>query len=83
MGRKNDGLTPRQRQSQQIMRDKSAKKKRKALVRKCSLIGGGVFTVLLVAGGVWSWKSGAAVRVAQAIEDARRDGAGGGVYCGP
>ncbi len=69
MARKNDGLTPRQRQSQQIMRDKTAKKKRKALVRKCSLIGGGVVSVLLLGGGVWCWKSGAALCGVQAVQD--------------
>ncbi len=68
MARKSDGLTPRQRQSQQIMRDKSAKKKRKALVRKCSLIGGSVLSVLLLAGGVWCWKSGAAVKAVETVQ---------------
>lgn len=69
MPRKSDGLTPRQRQSQQIMRDKTAKKKRKAMMRKVSLVGGAVVSVLLIGGGVWSWKSGAAVRVAQTMQD--------------
>ncbi len=50
------------------MRDKSAKKKRKALVRKCSLIGGSVLSVLLLAGGVWCWKSGAAVKAVETVQ---------------
>ena len=69
MARKNSDLTPRQRQSQQIMREKSAKKKRKVLMRKVTLIGGGLLSVVLLGGGVWLWKSGAAVRTAQAISD--------------
>lgn len=67
MARKSDGLTPRQRQSQQIMRDKTARKKRKAMMRKVYMVGGSVFTVLLVGFGVWSWKSGAAVRTYDAV----------------
>ena len=70
MGRKkDDGLTPRQRQSQQIMRDKQARKKRRALMRKCALVGGGVFAVLLVAGSVWAWRSGALEKAATATEN--------------
>ena len=69
MGRRNDdGLTPRQRQSQQIMRDKQARKKRKAMLRKVALIGGAVLSVLLVGGGVWAWRSGAMEKVALATE---------------
>ena len=49
-------LTPRQRQSQQIMREKAARKKRKILMRKLAI----------AAGGLWAWKSGAAVRTATA-----------------
>jgi cell division protein FtsQ len=67
MARKAAKLTPRQRQSQQIMRDKAARKKRKALMRKLILVGGGAFCTLLVSGGLWTWKSGAALRTANAI----------------
>jgi cell division protein FtsQ len=69
MPRKNDGLTPRQRQSQQIMRAKTAMKKRKALVRKCSIIGGSGFAVIIVAGGIWGWKSGMAAKAVQSAEN--------------
>ena len=73
MARKNDGLTPRQRQSQQIMRDKTAKKKRKALMRKCSLVGGLVFSVLVVGGGVWGWRSGILTKTSQAVQESAYD----------
>lgn len=68
MARKSDGLTPRQRQSQQIMRDKTAKKKRKAMMRKVSIIGGASLSVLLLGGGLWAWKSGAVGRMTQAVQ---------------
>lgn len=69
MGKRDDSLTPRQRQSQQIMRDKAAKKRRKIIMRKVFLIGGGVLGVLLLSGGTWAWKSGAAARAAQAVSN--------------
>jgi len=69
MARKSDQLTPRQRQSQQIMRRKAAKKKRRAMLRKVTLIGGGVLCVAAMGGGVWLWKSGTAARTAHALVD--------------
>lgn len=68
MPRKNDGLTPRQRQSQQIMRDKTAKRKRRAFMRKCGFIGGGAFAVLLLGGGGWAYQSGAAEKAVDAVQ---------------
>lgn len=68
--KKTDNLTPRQRQSQSIMREKAARKKRKELIRKATLIGGGIFSLMLAGGGVWAWKSGAAARTATAVADA-------------
>ena len=67
MAKKSAKLTPRQRQSQQIMRDKAARKKRKVLIRKILFVGGGAFCTLALAGGIWAWQSGAAVRTANAI----------------
>ena len=69
MPRKSDTLTPRQRQSQQIMREKSARKKRKVLMRKVTIYGGSVLGVLLLGTTVWLWKSGTAVRSVQASVD--------------
>jgi cell division protein FtsQ len=67
--KKSDGLTPRQRQSQQIMRDKSARKKRKALVRKCAMVGGGLACALVTAAGVWAWQTSAFSRATEAVEN--------------
>jgi len=69
MARKSEKMTPRQRQSQQIMREKTAKKKRKEIMRKVYIIGGSTLSVVLLAGGAWAWKSGAAVRTAQGVSD--------------
>lgn len=66
---KKDDLTPRQRQSQKLMRERAAKKKRKALMRRALLIGGGVLGVAVLGGGVWLWKSGTAVRTLEAMSD--------------
>ncbi len=62
-------MTARQRQSQQIMRDKAARKKRKALLRKLTLFGSGLLGTVLLGGGIWAWHSGAAERTAQAMAD--------------
>lgn len=69
MAKKSAKLTPRQRQSQQIMRDKAMRKRRKAMMRKLVLVGGGACCTLALASGLWAWKSGAAVRTANAIID--------------
>jgi len=67
--KKHDELTPRQRQSQLIMREKSAKKKRKAFMRKAYMAGGSVACVLVLGGGLWLWKSDTAMRKVQAVVD--------------
>lgn len=56
--KKSDGLTPRQRQSQQIMQSKTARKKRRALMRKCSFVGGGCLSVLLMVAGAYGLHTG-------------------------
>lgn len=68
MARRSEKLTPRQRQSQQIMREKATRKKRRALMQKLYLVGGGLLSVMLLSGGMWAWQSGAAVRTVQAVE---------------
>lgn len=69
MAPKDDTLTSRQRQSRQIMREKTAKKKRKALLKKLAIIGGLLGSVTIVGGGLWAWKSGAAMRAVQFASD--------------
>lgn len=67
--RNTEGLTSRQRQSQQIMRDKNARKKRKAILRRVTFVAGGVLAVTLAGGGVWLWKSNTASRSVQTAVD--------------
>jgi cell division protein FtsQ len=62
MTRKTETLTTRQRQSQQIMRDKAAKKRRDGLKRKCQFIFGAILGVVVVGGGGTFWYSGAMER---------------------
>jgi len=56
MARKSDSLTSRQRQSQRIVREKAAMKRRKELLRKAQYIGAALSVVLGLTGGVWVWK---------------------------
>jgi cell division protein FtsQ len=67
MAKKNDGLTPRQRQSRQLMEEKATRKKREALMQKCMLAGGGIACVALLAGGIWCWKTSALERTQTAL----------------
>ena len=67
MSRKHDTLTPRQRQSQHIMREKAAKKRRDAWKRKLQFVGGAVLGVLVVGCGGISWYTGAFTRTADAV----------------
>lgn len=69
MSRKQDTVSPRQRQSQQIVREKAAKKRREDLRRKCQFVGGAVLGVLVVGFGGFSWYSGAAARTAENVEN--------------
>ena len=69
MARKQDAISPRQRQSQQIMREKVAKKRREDLRRKCQFVGGALLGILLVGGGSFSWYSGAFSRTIAATEN--------------
>ncbi len=64
-----EGLTSRQRQSQQIMREKNARKKRKVLMRRVTIVGGSVLAITLVGGGAWLWKSNAGAHTIQAVAD--------------
>lgn len=57
-----DAITPRQRQSQAIMREKMAKKRREEIRRKVRFIGGAVLGVVVVGVGGFSYYSGAFTR---------------------
>jgi len=59
VARKQETISPRQRQSQQIMREKKAKKRREELRRKLQFIGGAIMGALLVAVASFSFYSGA------------------------
>jgi len=65
MAKKDEPLTPRQRQSKRLMREKAMRKRRKAFLRQLSIIGGGVLCISLLTGGLWAWKSGVAARITQ------------------
>ncbi len=69
MGKKSDSMTPRQRQSQRIMREKAARKKRKDMWRKAQFACIAVGALTVVGAGFWMWKTQAPSRFAQAISD--------------
>lgn len=60
--RSSSNSSTRQRQSQQLMREKLARKKREALRRKIMLYAGGVLAVAMLSGSAWAWRSGALER---------------------
>jgi cell division protein FtsQ len=62
-------LTPRQRQSQKIMRDKERKRRREHWVRKLQIGGAIIAGVLSVGGGAWVWHTSAVSRLLQATAD--------------
>ncbi len=69
MARKTEGMTARQRQSQQIMREKNARKKRKIIMRRMYWITCGLVVSGMAASGFWLWKSSTATRTIQATID--------------
>lgn len=70
MAKKKQGeLTPRQRQSQRLMREKKARKMRQALLHKLALVVGIGMTVIVAGGSLWVWKSGTAAHSIQAAID--------------
>lgn len=62
MAASKDTLTTRQRQSQRIMREKAAQKRREGLKRKLQFVGGAILGVVVVGGGGAFWYSGAMQR---------------------
>ena len=67
--KKNSGMTARQRQSQEIMREKAAQKKRQALLKKIYVVGGAACAMGFIIAGVWCWKTGAVGHAATAMVD--------------
>lgn len=67
--KKEEKLSPRQKQSKKIMREKELQIKRQNFMQKFRIIGA-IFIVLLIIGvGIWSWKTNAVGRVVQATSD--------------
>jgi cell division protein FtsQ len=69
MARRSDELTQRQRQSQRIMREKAAAKKRKEIIRRAQYTVLAGVALAMAGGGFWLWKTNAPVRVVQAVSD--------------
>jgi cell division protein FtsQ len=67
--KKSSGMTSRQRQSQQIMREKAAQKKRQALLRKLYVVGGAALGMAVIAAGAWCWQTSAISRAADSVVD--------------
>lgn len=58
-----DELTPRQRQSKRIMREKALRKKKQLWARRAQIGGAAFVAVTLIGGGGWLWASGAGAKI--------------------
>lgn len=67
--RKEEKLSPRQRQSKQFMREKELQIKRQQFRRKLWLSSIALISILLVSGGFWVWKTSAISHALQATSD--------------
>jgi len=67
MARKSDAMTPRQRQSQRIMREKAAMKRRKLILRRMQYAGGVLAIIGGASGGFWMWKNSIVSHTTQAM----------------
>lgn len=67
--KKEEKLSPRQRQSKQIMRNKAAQIKRQQFTQKCAVIGAVCLVVLGIGVSIWAWKTSAFSRALQATSD--------------
>lgn len=67
--KKQEELTPRQRQSQKIMRDKKRKKKLQHRLRQVQIASAIAGVLLVAGGGFWTWKTGVVGRKIQAASD--------------
>jgi len=61
--KKSDDLTPRQRQSQRIMREKAARKRRQAWRKRAQIAGLSTLAVALIGGGAWFTFSGVGAKI--------------------
>jgi cell division protein FtsQ len=62
-------LSKRQRQSKQIMRDKEIQLKRQYIIHRLRIVGIVSSIILIIALGIWSWKTSAISRMMQATSD--------------
>ncbi len=69
MAKKSDKLTLRQRESQRIMREKSLRKKRQAIVRKAQIASAVLVVVMLAGGGFWLWKNSMFSKAVQTVSN--------------
>lgn len=69
MAKKSDTLSPRQRQSARIMREKAALKRRKEWRKRAQIVGGVAAVVLGLAGGIWIWKHNLIEKTTRAMVD--------------
>lgn len=67
--KKDDKLSPRQRQSKQAMREKELHLKRQQFMQKMYVIGAVFLVGLTISGGIWAWRTSAIGRAAQAAAD--------------
>ncbi len=67
--KKQDNLTLRQRESQRIMREKSARKKRQAIMRKTKIASIACLAIMVAGGGFWLWKNSMFSKAAQSVSD--------------
>ncbi len=67
--KKQESLTPRQRKSREIMRDKKKKQARQHIIKRVQVGLAVVALLALAAGGFWGWKNSVVSRSLQAVAD--------------
>ncbi len=67
--KKEEKLSPRQRQSKKFMREKELQIKRQNLLQKLRIFGVVFLLIVIVGVGIWSWKTNAFSRFMQATSD--------------
>jgi cell division protein FtsQ len=67
--KREDRLSPRQRQSKQAMREKELQIKRQQFIQKLQIIGGVAFVMFVGVVGMWAWKTSALSRGVQTASD--------------
>ncbi len=66
---KEEQLSPRQRQSKQFMRDKELQIKRQQLIKRIKLILLASCGMIIIGGGIWSWRTSAVSHAVQVVSD--------------